>query len=52
MNDDGELFMEMFEQINGYREQLKAGVEMADAAIARLLLVGQYIADREDSIKP
>lgn len=43
--------MELFEQIKDYRDHMKAGVELADAAIARLLWVGKYIADSEEKLK-
>jgi hypothetical protein len=37
------------EQITEYREHLKAGIEMADAAVARLLMVGQSIVDEAEA---
>jgi hypothetical protein len=50
-DNDGDAFFELYEQIKDYRDHLKAGVEMADAAMARLLWVGQYIANREENPK-
>lgn len=49
--DDGEAFSSLLDQINDYRDHMKAGVELADAAMARLLWVGKYVTDSKKPAK-
>lgn len=41
--DGGAVIMELMDQISDYQSHLKAGVEMAEAALTRLLLVGGFL---------
>lgn len=47
--DNGDTYIEMFEMIKDYRKHLEDSIELADAAMARLLLVGEYLSDKVDS---
>lgn len=46
--DNGDAYIEMFQMIKDYRQHLQDSVELADAAMARLLLVGKYLSDQAD----
>ena len=43
--DNGDTLFALIDQISDYGEHLKSGVELAEAAVARLLMVGQFIAE-------
>jgi len=43
--DNGDVLFALIGQISDYSEHLKYGVELAEAAVARLLMVGQFIAE-------
>lgn len=42
---NSDSFFALLEQITDYRDHLKSGVELADAAFARLVLVGKYVTE-------
>jgi hypothetical protein len=44
-DDTGRVYFEMLEQIDDYKEHLKSGMELADAAAARLLMVATQVED-------
>lgn len=45
VDDDGDACIQLIEQITDYRDHLQASVELAEAALARLLIVGEYAAE-------
>ena len=46
-DETAEAYFSMIEQMDNYEQHLKGGIELAQAARARLLLVGQHIAGDE-----
>lgn len=48
-DETGEEYFEMIRCIEDYEEHLKAGIELAQSAIARLLTVAQYVAGDDES---
>lgn len=45
--NDGEASVSLLDQISGYREPLGDMAKLADAAYARLILVGEYVTEGE-----
>jgi hypothetical protein len=50
--DDGDTIISVIDQISAYRKHLEAAAELADAAICRLILVGEYIAGDVETDEP
>ena len=50
--NDGDAFVSLLDQISGYREHLNDMTKLADAAYARLILVGEYMTEGEKAINP
>lgn len=46
-DETAEAYFSMIEQLNDYEKHLKAGIELAQAATARLLMVAQHVAGNE-----
>lgn len=46
-DDAAEEYFEMIRYIEDYEQHLKAGIELTQSAIARLLMVAQYVAGDE-----
>ena len=44
-DDSGDALFALIDQISDYGEHLNSGMELAEAAVARLLMVGQFIAE-------
>ena len=42
---NSDTLIALIDQITDYGEHLKSGVELAEAAVARLLMVGKFIAE-------
>ena len=45
--NDGEAFVSLLDQISAYRQGLNNMLKLAEAAYARLILVGEYVAEGE-----
>jgi hypothetical protein len=45
--NNGDAFVSLIDQIKDYRQHLEDMTRLADTAAARLILVGQYIAEGE-----
>ena len=45
VEDNDDTLITLIDQISNYGEHLKSGMELAEAAVARLLMVGQFIAE-------
>ena len=45
--NNGDAFMDWVDDIKAYQAHLKAGIELTEASIARLLWVAQYVVESE-----
>lgn len=49
--NNGDGFLALIDQISDYRDHLKDSIETAECALARLLSVGEFIADHNQKLE-